>query len=168
MTVILPYVPGMLHSRTWAWAETFSCVCGAIRPTRRELDPNDDSAYWRLLAEEWQRSEVALFVIEQDMVPAPGVVAAMLGCPRPWCASPYTIGTGTWLVDGLGCTKFSARLKTRHPDLMERVGELADGGQPAKTWRRLDTRISKLLRELGYRPHAHRRSTHLHDYSRRP
>lgn len=162
MTVVVPYVEGMLHERTEAWREQV----GALR---WQLDPADDTAYWRLLVGGWQLPDPTdLVIVEHDMVPAEGVVDRMLACRRPWCASPYTIGTGTWLADGLGCTKFAARLKTRHPDLMEQVGRIDDDGLPAKNWRRLDTRIARLLRQLGYRPHVHARSEHLHDYRTRP
>jgi hypothetical protein len=137
----------------------------------KRMDCTPDTAYWRFLADDWdigRRFNTDTVIVEQDIVPAPGVVERMLACRRPWCASPYVIGAGTVLADGLGCTKFAARLKTRHPDLMEQVGRIDDDGLPAKNWRRLDTRISRLLRQLGYRPHVHARSEHLHDYRTRP
>lgn len=158
---IVPFVPGMLNERTQAWAE----ACGV---PSWELDPDDDTAYWWLLAEHWLMGHHDLVVVEQDIVPAPGVVERMLACPRPWCSSPYPISGGYLLDTGLGCTKFAARLKTRHPDFMDRVGSIDDDGLPARNWRRLDVRIARTLRDLGYRPHRHARSEHLHDYQARP
>lgn len=179
MGISIPYVDGMLHERTRDWWKAPRTSNDQLVWTVT-LDATDDVAYWRWLVEEWTVTEPDAFerytvpvtpdllIVEQDMVPAPGVVDRMLDCPRPWCSSPYRIGSGIWLDEGLGCTKFAVRLKTRHPDLMQRVGDLDDDGQPAKTWRRLDTRIARLLRDLGYAPHRHARSEHLHDYARRP
>lgn len=162
VTVIVPYIRGMLEDATREWAE----ASGA------RLNPlyDDPSAYWELLASEWRYGEIdaPLVVVEHDVLPARGVVEAMQACPRPWCASPYQLGTGVWLDEGLGCTKFSAKLITDHPDLMEVVGRIDNDGMPARDWHRLDVRIARTLRDLGYAPHRHRRSTHLHDYSKRP
>lgn len=179
MTILVPYVEGMLHERTRAWwAEPRSHE--EQRPELADLPVSDDTAYWRLLAAYWRVTEPIqhdlyeapttpdLVVVEQDIVPAPGVVERMLACPRPWCASPYPISGGHLLDTGLGCTKFAARLKSRHLDFMDRVGLIDDDGLPAKNWRRLDVRIARTLRELGYRPHRHARSEHLHDYRARP
>ena len=157
MPVVVPAVPGMLHETTREWA-------GAHDAAVYDLEP-DAEAYWRLLAREWAEPG-DLVIVEHDMLPADGVTEAMAACPRPWCSSPYRI-EHSWLVDGLGCVKLAGRLKQQHPDLMIRLGELADDGAPPRDWHRLDTRVSRLLRDLGYRPHAHRRSQHLHDYSKR-
>lgn len=163
MAAIVPFVPGMLEPETLAWAD----ANGAIPIV---LSCVDDTDYWDLLDSHWQHWSAGdpLIVVEQDVVPADGVVDDMAACPEPWCSSPYQLGTGVWLDEGLGCTKFSADLMARHPDLMARVGEIDDDGLPAKDWRRLDVRIARVLRGLGYAPHTHRRSKHLHDYTRRP
>jgi len=154
---IVAAAPGMLHEATRRWAQAEGArIC--------QLDA-DVEAYWRLLAAEWDRPG-DLILIEHDMLPADGVTAAMGACARPWCTSPYRI-EHTWLQDGLGCVKLAGRLKTRHPGLMGRLGDVDGDGSPAKDWHRLDTRLSQLLRTLGYRPHVHKRSLHLHDYDRR-
>lgn len=126
------------------------------------VDPADPAAYWRLLHRLWT-APGDLTVVEHDVVPAAGVVAAMTGCARPWCVSPYPLQAG-WATQALGCTRLAGRLKTRHPDLIGRAGDIADHDVAAKDWRRLDVRLAGLLRGLGYRPHRHRRSTHLHNY----
>lgn len=156
MGAVVAAAPGMLRDETRRWADAHDAwVC--------ELEADAES-YWRLLAREWNRpGDLAL--VEHDMVPAAGVTDAMAACPRPWCTSPYRI-ENSWLGEGLGCVKLAARLKTRHSDLMLRLGEIADDGSPAKDWHRLDTRLARLLRDRGYRPHTHRRSRHLHDYDR--
>lgn len=157
MAPVVAAVQGFLKDETRAWADRHGADVTWL--------DRDDHAYWRFLDAGW-RTPGDLLLIEHDMLPAPGVTTAMSACPRPWCTSPYQIGTGPWLLDGLGCAKLAGRLKDRHPDLTERLGEMTGDGLPPKDWRRLDVRLSQLLRSLGYRPHQHRRSLHLHDYGR--
>jgi hypothetical protein len=158
MNAFVPAVDGFLRPETRAWAEQHGAEVVWLRP-------GDPEAYWRFLHERWGLPG-DLLIVEHDMEPAEGATAAMLACPRPWCSSPYRIENGQWLTDGLGCIRLAARLKTRHPDLMDRLGEMTGDGLPPKDWRRLDVRLAQLLRSLGYRPHTHRRSVHLHDYRR--
>jgi hypothetical protein len=158
VTPVVAAIPGMLHDQTRQWAEQHGARVAWLE--------RDSHAYWRLLHAEWT-APGDLLLIEHDMLPDGGVTDAMGACRRPWCTSPYRIAH-SWLPDGLGCVKLAGRLKDRHPDLMDRLGEIADDGMPPKNWRRLDTRLSRLLRDLGYRPHCHRRSLHLHDYGWRP
>lgn len=155
---VVAAAPGMLHNRTRAWAEQNGARIAHLEP--------DPEAYWRLLEDEW-RQPGDLILIEHDMLPAEGVTDAMATCRRSWCTSPYRIAH-TWLDEGLGCVKLSARLKRRHPDLMHRLGEITGDGLPPKDWHRLDVRLARLLRDCGYAPHTHRRSIHLHDYGARP
>lgn len=155
---VVAAVPGMLQGATAAWAEQ-----NGARIVWLESDPE---AYWRLLAAEWNRPG-DLLLVEHDVVPAHGVTHAMAACRRPWCTSPYRIAH-SYLTEGLGCVRLADRLKHRHPGLMDRLGEAAGDGLPAKDWHRLDVRLARLLRDIGYRPHAHRRAVHLHDYALRP
>jgi hypothetical protein len=155
---VVAAVSGMLHERTRAWADAHGARVAWLEA--------DAEAYWRLLADEWA-APGDLLLVEHDIEPAPDVTAAMVACPRPWCSSPYRIAH-SWLAEGLGCVKFSARLKARHPDLMTRLGEITGDGLPKRDWHRLDVRLARLLRGLGYTPHTHRRSLHLHDYGARP
>jgi hypothetical protein len=157
-TILLPYVPGMLNPKTAEWASMYNV-------TYAELNPNDDEAYFRLLAEHW-RQPGNLVVVEQDILPRPGVVEQLAYCRYAWCCSAYAVAQGSMLNVGLGLASFSARMKRHWPGLMDRVGYIDDDGAPVKTWRRLDTRVSRVLHELGYRPHVHGTADHLHDYSR--
>lgn len=157
-TPVIAAIPGMLQDATAAWAEKHGARLAWLEP--------DPEAYWRLLAGQWTEPG-DLILIEHDIVPADGVTDAMAACGRPWCTSPYRIAH-SYLTEGLGCVKLAARLKHRHPDLMHRLGQVTGDGLPAKDWHRLDVRLAALLRGLGYAPHAHRRSTHLHDYRAQP
>jgi hypothetical protein len=166
MTVIVPYVAGMLHEQTEAWAKARGRDTELV-----ELDRANDAAYWILLSSHWRNprySNEDLLIVEQDMLPADGVVDEMLACRWGWCSSPYEVANRQQITDGLGVTKFSAALKALRPQFMIEVGAIADDGLPAHDWRRLDTRISRVLRAAGHTPHIHAASTHLHDYQARP
>lgn len=156
---VVPYTRDRLHEQTHQWAVKHGARL-------REIDPRDEAGYWKLLVDEWLTMPGDLVIVEHDMLPADGVVEEMEDCRRPWCTSPYqvTVYPTNIVRNGLGCVKFAQRLKDRHPDLMHRLGDVAGDGLPARSWRRLDARLTDLLHLLGYRSHTHRRSTHLHDY----
>jgi len=161
VSIVVPYVPGMLHPLTEKWASEWA------QARLVELDPNDDTSYYELLAEEWRKPGM-LIVVEQDIVPGKRTLEYFLRCGHFWCVSPYLIANGTLLNYGLGCVRFSDGLKKKWPGLMNRVGYLDDGGVPAKTWRRLDVRVAQVLQQLEHNPHQHGQSLHLHDYRKNP
>lgn len=153
--ILLPYT--RLHPTTARLANQH-----APGHVRVRLDPADDTAYWRLLAEQW-RQPGDLIIVEQDVGLRPGVVESLTACREPWCGHPYPIGRQ--LLVCLGCVRFTAALKVAEPDLLEAVGEDGTGGLPAKDWRRLDVRILDHLRARGYRQHEHRPAvSHFHKY----
>lgn len=160
MTVLLPYTPDRLAERTSEWAYSRGDVYAV------DVAGADD-AYFNVLAAQWQEPG-DLLIVEHDMLPADGCVDEMLACRWPWCSAPYEVANHQRITDGLGVTKFSATLKQLRPQLMDEVGAICDDGLPAKNWRRLDTRISRVLRGAGYRPHLHAPAVHLHDYQARP
>lgn len=153
--MIVPFVPGMLRTETYTALAEYA----EFRP----LAAGDETAYWRLLAAEWQRPG-DLTVVEQDIVPHPGVLDEMAACPREWCVSPYLTANRQLCDRGLGCTKFSAALKTRLPDTIQLAGQIATVGLPLRSWRRLDSNIAAVLGHAGVAPHQHPPSRHLHDY----
>lgn len=153
--ILLPYT--RLHPVTARLANAHAPGHERVR-----LDPADDAAYWRLLAESW-RKPGDLMVVEQDIGLRAGVVESLAACPEPWCGFPYPIGRQ--LLVCLGCTRFSTALKAAEPDLLDVVGEDATGGLPARDWRRLDVRILDHLRARGYRQHEHLPPVrHFHKY----
>jgi len=119
---------------------------------RVRLAPGDDEAYWRLLARLWSQPGSTL-IVEQDVGIRAGVVEELERCPQPWCGFPTAIGQ--LLLVCLGCTRFSAELKSAEPDLLDAVGRDASGGVPARVWQRLDVRVFDQLRARGYRQHEH-------------
>lgn len=72
-------------------------------------------------------------------------------------------GGAAYCTDGLGCTKFSAELKARMPNV---VVESKSGGRVRAhawlfNWLFNDVRISGALRRNGLTPHLHAPSVHL-------
>jgi hypothetical protein len=153
--ILLPYT--RLHPATARLANRY-----APGHIRARIDPCDDSAYWRLLAAAWA-APGDLAVIEHDIGIHSGVVPGFAACREPWCGHPYRIGEQQLIC--LGCTRFTAELKTAEPDLMDAVGADATGGLPARHWGRLDVRILDELHRRGYRQHEHRPDAkHYHRY----
>lgn len=143
--ILLPYT--RLHPATARLANAY-----ASGHVRARIHPDDTGAYWQLLADAW-RQPGDLIVIEQDIGIGPGVVRGLSACRQPWCGHPYPIGAQ--LLVCLGCTRFTAGLKTAEPDLMDVVGADDTGGLPAKHWQRLDVRILDELHRRGYQQHEH-------------
>lgn len=157
MTVLLPYT--RLHPATARLADRH-----AEGHLRVRLSPGDDAAYWRLLAENWNRDGRDLAVIEQDIGITAGVLPGFAACREPWCGHPYHVA-GRVIVC-LGCTRFTAELQAAEPDLLERVGEIGNDGLPAKDWRRLDVRLADELHRRGYEVHEHLPAVaHYHRYA---
>jgi hypothetical protein len=104
------------------------------------LDPEDNEAYYRLLADLW-RSGDDFLICEQDMVPPPGAIKALDECDCEWGGNAYWLygGFGVWM----GVTRFRGELTRRHPDLMETI--------VSRDWHALDSAIINHLRLLGYK-----------------
>lgn len=76
-------------------------------------DPWPQDSYARFIEADW-RLDRDLVIVEGDVLPPPGAIAALLNCPQPWCMHRL------WLADHyaditLGLCKFSAGLKARFP-----------------------------------------------------
>ena len=129
---------------------------------RVRIDPEDVDAYWRIVADAW-RQPGDLLIVEQDIGIHAQVVPDLTACREPWCGHAYSIGQQMLMC--LGCTRFTAELKTAEPDLLDAVGADGTGGMPARHWQRLDVRILDHLRTRGYTQHIHKPPvTHYHRY----
>lgn len=118
-----------------------------------------DTTYTRLLDRLWAAGE-PFAVVEHDIVPHPGALAELLGCPRPWCAFSYQLGSITHA--GLGCARFSASLLADVPDAAERTWAEWNDVHPPGHWCSLDDRLGRILRGAGFEPHVHEPAvTHL-------
>lgn len=152
---MVPYVDGRLKVETAKWA-----FANQGRPV--PLSDRDDSYYEALVG--WWEQPGDLVIVEQDVVPAEGVVDEMLSCEFEWCSSPIWIDQGHLLYGwGLGCVKFSQDLRFRHSDLAVKAGQPGPfDPEPPRAWWTLDVRLGALLARRGYLPHGHAESVHLH------
>jgi hypothetical protein len=116
------------------------------------IEAGDDTGYARLLADAW-RTAGDLVVVEHDIGIRAGVVEELLACPMPWCGFSYPVGD--LLLVALGCTKFSARLRTALPAAMDTAAADTDSGMQAGDWRRLDVRLAAALEHYGHVRHRH-------------
>lgn len=146
--VVCCYIPGMLR------VETENAL--RVPPDRvyvrwEPLDPEDDTAYGRKLAEAWRDCLLAgagLAVVEQDIVVGPDVLTAFRDNPHEYVAFPYA-----WKTDvgpALGCTRFSHRFVAKYPHLMEEAVATGVG------WRQFDVTLMRhlLARKYGEQPHV--------------
>lgn len=155
MNVLVPY----LHLRP----ELPSALdAEQIQATYVETDGWD--GYWRTLKAWWGRGETFI-CLEQDKVPAPGVLRRLWLCERPWC-SPRVAMRGTIEpapYPPLACVKFDAVLMKDYPRLLDDVGQL-DMGLGEKEWSRLDLAIAGLLGTSWiHHWHEEERVEHLHE-----
>src|SRR5579859_1112290 len=112
MPVVVPHVPGMLRSRTRLAVLEQAGTAAVFIP-----DPGGGFYYADLLRRLW-RELGPLVIVEQDVVPPPGSIAGLLGCPQLWCGHMLP-APGRLISQSFGLVKFSAELKARLPLLMD-------------------------------------------------
>jgi hypothetical protein len=106
---------------------------------------SDDQAYWRLLTDLWRKGE-DFCIVEQDNVPAPGVLQEIESCPEEWCGEPYLLG-GQWGCR-FGVVRFRGALMARYPFIPDAI--------KARSWHALDSAWINHLRLVGpQEPHWH-------------
>ena len=158
MRVVVPYVPGMIHDATIDAAGDEALLLA--------IDPGNDRTYAWVLIALWEAGRT-FAIVEQDVVPPPGWADRFERCPNRWCIVPPD---GLMGSDWLGCARFRAELLIAHPTLMRQAqaDPSADGDAPY-TWRKVDIRLARYLRQAGIGPCFHSPPAgHLHDYSRPP
>lgn len=136
MRVIVPYV--QLHElvRPVLRSQGYS-------PEYRPL--SDDDGYRRLLRRVWQAGE-SVVIVEQDILPWPGAIDELIGCPGGWCTYSYRKHGGIGIAHMLGCAKLSSSLMDALPGLWD----------APEHWSKLDQRLFFAARGAGIEPHLHR------------
>lgn len=147
MNVVVPYTT--LHPVTRAVLIEQSKANTAIRLAFVHVG-GDDLAYAKLLAYHWLVGET-IIVVEHDVVPWPGAIEELHGCPAEWCSCSYnwTNGhgrAGVGIHHMLGCTKLSGELMAALPDLWD---------EPCH-WSQCDQRLFFAARDIGKETHPHR------------
>ena len=148
MKIVVPYTRlrrGVIDALV-VHAKTFTLVNVAA----------SDEAYFDLLANLWGAAKTFVLV-EHDIVVNETTIDELKVCDHDWCAMgfPYR---GEEKAYSLACTKFSAELIRKYPDLMEIVGQMSDSMHDPMHWCRLDMWMFMVLDQLGETRHEHARS----------
>lgn len=126
---------------------------GALAPYDvRYVEMDADDAYTGLLLGLWAQGETFVLV-EHDIVPWPGAIEDLWGCPQPWCGFPYPFMGG--MHNGLGCCKFGASLVVDHPSTIADTLTESNNVHPRGHWCNLDDRITRQLHRRGVTKHPH-------------
>lgn len=151
MNVIVPHTPEGLKPETrkavLAHAPEFFPLVG-------------ESAYHDLIAALWSQQE-GFVTVEQDVVPGPEDIQAIIDCPEPWCAYAYDYPP-FGLYAGMGCAKFSAQLLKEWPQAMNFCALESDEAHPRKHFCRVDGWLKRYLQQRGVTQHVHGVVRHLH------
>ena len=146
MKVVLAYVK--LHPGTFTLAQ------GEMTEKGDQLvledTSSDQTSYFEAVAKHWALGRTFV-LLEQDKLPLPPALRDLHDCPQPWCTYPVPMAHNGQPCDfvSLSCTKFSADLMARFPDLMEHVAQ-RDMGFGPKHWNRLDMAMAlEIGRRIG-------------------
>jgi hypothetical protein len=101
------------------------------------MDPFDYGAHFTGL---WDRHQ-AFVIVEWDIIPWPGAVAALLECPKRWCTHCYPVHRGNLTVS-FGIGKYIP------------VGPAPEEWSETP-WHLLDGAVVPVLQERLGRPHVH-------------
>ena len=145
------HVPFAIGNHTHAWA--LDAVKLALRQDGVEAQMHfldRDEAYYNLLTDLWAKD--GFTIVEHDIVVWPGAIQQLQDCPEPWCVFPYYSSVG-WIIDGLGCTKFSRELVQGHPDVLKPPFPVCCAH--TKYWCGLDRLLAHSLVSQGIQPHVH-------------
>lgn len=146
MKVVVPFAPNPswpLHAVRLALAQD------GVKAEMHHM--TGDESYFRLVSGLWGQDE-GFIVVEHDIVVHPGGCQELANCPEPWCVFPYYCSVG-WIVDGLGCTKFSADLMREHPGFFQEPFPKCCAH--TRHYCGLDRLIAHRMQELGVEAHVH-------------
>ncbi len=110
-----------------------------------------DDSYHEMLLAQWKAKET-FCIVEHDIVVWPGALNEMEQCLEPWCTRPYYCSVG-WILDGLGCTKFSQNLIELYPNFLSEPFPTCCSH--TRYYCGLDRLIAHRMQELGIKPHIH-------------
>lgn len=154
--VVVPYIHGKLRDET---VNAVMAYQGAH--AFEQLDPADPYAYAAAVMNWWE-ARMDLVVIEQDVVPAPGMIEALLACDQPWCGHPYHVGEGRYTY-GLGLCKISNLVMEHWPALAMLAMRDHRGKVCAQPWTAVNEALWRQMIRNGYQMHHHDGApVHLH------
>ncbi len=118
-----------------------------------------DTSYWELLSDLWADGK-SFVIVEQDIVVNETTIDELMVCDHDWCAMPFPY-RGNPRSYALACTRISADLIRRHPEVPEVIAHFSDELHPPMHWCRLDAWLWQVLTTLGEVRHEHSRATPL-------
>jgi len=145
MQVIVPFATS---------ASMLPAVRLALRQDGWEADyrhMREQTSYYDLLVEMWAKGRT-FCVVEHDIVCPPGALTELANCPEGWCTRPYYCSMG-WILDGLGCAKFSEDFIAAHPGFLE--PPFPTCCKHTTYYCGLDRLIAHRCSDLGIKPHVH-------------
>jgi hypothetical protein len=141
--LVVAYTTEGLQPETRALAESYGA---------RFESTDTPTGYWDLLERLWSEQR-GFVLLEEDVLPAPGLIDEMWACPREWCSVPYEGEQQASLHASIALVKFSTQLLARVPDAMRRAIRLC----PERAWAVIDVGLAwrVLIDEENLRPHWH-------------
>jgi hypothetical protein len=115
-----------------------------------------ENSYFELFSDLWNAGK-SFIIVEHDIVVNETTIDELRICEHDWCAMPFPY-RGEERAYSLACSRFSAGLIRKIPELPEIVGEMWDDTHPMRHWCRLDAWIWQVLTTLGEKRHEHSRS----------
>lgn len=146
--VVVPYVAGKLRPETEAAVRAWGG-----HYTLHALDETNPYAY-ALAFQGWWNVSADLVVIEEDIVPADGMIYEMVTCPHDWCVRPYHIGNHRYTT-GLGMCKISAKLRGAFPSAGHLAARDPRGGKRMMHYLGLNESVERQLGRYGIPQHLH-------------
>ena len=119
-----------------------------------------DEDYFVMVATFWTQGQT-LITCEQDIVPTPAQITALMDCPEPWCAYAYEYPPFGHYA-GMGLAKFSDALIGRHPEAFTEIAKWSDPTHSPMHWCRMDGFLKQYLSEHGETQHVHGIVEHRH------
>lgn len=165
MRVLVPATPAGLNARVLP-AILAQGYTAAVVPC------NATESYYRLVFACWAAAQ-DFAIVEHDVEPHPGDLAAFDACPEPWCAHSYEVFSGdvTAAYGGpyaLGLCRFRRELMLEHPDAVTQAGGMdIHPVHPPRSYAVMDSTLTHVLRSRGLAPHQHYpNAVHHHTYLR--
>jgi hypothetical protein len=111
----------------------------------------NDFSYFELVSGLWEKQE-DFIIVEHDIIVWPGAIQKLTNCKHMWCTYPYYCSVG-WILEGLGCTKFSKKMMKKYPDYFKEPFPTCC--KHDKNYCGLDRFIAHRGIELDIKPHVH-------------
>lgn len=112
-----------------------------------------DESYWELLRDLWLDGR-GFIIVEHDIVVNETTIDELKSCDHDWCAMPFHY-RGNDHAYALACTKISAELIRRHPEVPDVLGDMSDAQHPPKHWCRMDAWLFAILSTGNEKRHNH-------------